>query len=107
MTTEDYPYGAGIYEPGDKLISQDNDALIAVRAATDGSSCFVCDDGIHHCYYVDGAHGKCPKCHSDMWGFIDFMGERVIFVKLTDLCDEKPIADTCEDNDGLDYDQLI
>ena len=71
---------AGVYEAGDIYISPEGTKYRAYNAATDGSGCYVCDDGTHQCAFLKT--GKCPKCHSDIFGLMDYVGSRVIFLKV-------------------------
>lgn len=68
-----------VYKPGDTITLDNGKILIASAADTDGSGCYVCDDGIHKCYFLD--KGNCPKCHSSEFSFIDYVGSRVVFIE--------------------------
>lgn len=68
-----------VYKPGDTITLDNGKVLKAVLADTDGSRCYVCDDGVHKCYFSD--KGNCPKCHSSEFYLIDYVGPRVIFVE--------------------------
>lgn len=68
----------GVYEPGDKLIIG-NTKLVATTASTDNSCCYVCDNGTNKCWFLN-KNIPCPKCHSSKFGFIDYVGIRVIFL---------------------------
>jgi hypothetical protein len=69
------------YKSNDIIITENGVRLIAVPAATDGSGCCVCDDGIDKCYFLDKEE-KFPKCHSDEFSLFDYIGGRVIFKEL-------------------------
>lgn len=76
----------GVYEEGDTLQLENGKTLIAVPSDTDGSGCHVCDDGVHKCYFLEhnsvpGFSQVCPKCHSDKFVFMDYIGGRVIFLE--------------------------
>ena len=69
----------GVYEPGDE-ITVNGVTLQAVMADTDGSGCYVCDDGHNKCWFLDKKGIPCPKCHSSKAIFIDYVGHRVVFL---------------------------
>lgn len=70
----------GVYEEGDTITIDDGVTLKAVWAETDGSGCYVCDNGKEKCYFLNN-NKPCPKCHSSYYGCYDYCGSRVIFIQ--------------------------
>lgn len=69
----------GVYEPGDTFILPDGTELVAELADKDNCGCYVCDNGKEKCFFLN-SELPCPKCHSSEMYFIDYSGDRVVFL---------------------------
>lgn len=73
----------GVYEQGDTLTLTDGTVLVAELADKDNCGCYVCDNGKEKCFFLS-RELPCPKCHSSEMFFIDYSGDRVVFLPKTE-----------------------